>query len=159
MENKFIMFRDGMFNEEVFEDLNFYLERGSSVDFAANVRTALEIVLKNIIINKKLVVELNKGNANANPREIAARIWKTNLAGLLYQAYASEVIGKDQFKEYSKIKDICKNVIHRANSVVLTPDARKELHANAKIMFEYLTSKNDELRKEWKTKTNSTTAL
>lgn len=143
----------------MFADLDFYLERGSSVDFAANVRTALEIVLKNIIINEKLVMELNKWNVDASPREIAARIWKTNLAGLLYQAYASEIIDKYHFKEYSKIKDVCKNIIHGANNIMLTPDARKELHSNAKVMFECIISKNDELRKEWKTNTNSMTAL
>ena len=147
----FIGIRDGLFNEEIFNDLDNMLKKNDGIELWVKVRSNLEIVLKNLLASHKIVWLAEKSNSYVRPREIARGIWNKKLWRLLNEAYAAEIINNEQFKALDEIKKKCDNIIHNASRIILTEDGQKKMHSEIKPLFKHLLDMNDRLRNRWKT--------
>lgn len=150
MKMEFVGIRDGLFDEEIFAEIDNELRQKDSIKLCVKIRSSLEIILKNVLASNKMIKLIEKGNSYAKPKDIARSVWKKPLWRLLSEAYAAEIVNNEQFKGLDEIKKKCDNIIHNATEIVLTDDGQKEMADNIKPLFKHLLDKNKELRKEWK---------
>ena len=151
MEIEFVGIRDGLFDEEIFSDLDSALKQKDSIKICVRVRSSLEIILKNVLASNNIVKFIRKGNSYVKPRDIAKSVWNKKLWRLLNEAYAADIINNEQFKSLDNLKKKCDDIIHNAYGVTLTENGQRELCDEIRPLFKHLLDINNGLRKEWKT--------
>ena len=109
----------------------------------------LENLLKETLLSKKIVKNLQRGNL-ISVKEANDKIQKMPFWKIIIDSHVDDVIGKEQFKKLSELSRKVKALKYDidANDDIL--EEQKLCYDELMKIISLLTEKNNELRKKWK---------
>ncbi len=138
------------FDEKHLYRLKSAIELNDATWMVLETDVLLGRVLRENIVAKKVIKQLNKENYKISAKDIDNKLKLRPTWRLLIDAHIYNIIDRDQFKRITRLRKKSSEIIKSFNSKEAIRELKKNYYNEWVKVIDHLIEKNNNLRDEWK---------